>query len=51
MHDANLNAAAAGLLDELPLLFGELGEDPHAAASSATVMIARDLTPTVIPSR
>jgi hypothetical protein len=50
MHDANLNAAAAGLLDELLLVPGELGEDPQAAASSATAMIARALTGAVIAS-
>jgi hypothetical protein len=48
MQEANLNAASAGLLDALALVFGELGEDPQAATNSAMETMARDRTPRVV---
>jgi hypothetical protein len=45
MHEAYLKAAAAGLLDVLPLVFGELGDDAQAAATSAAEMMTRDRMP------
>jgi hypothetical protein len=45
MHEANWNAAAAGLFDALPLVLGELGDEPQAAAKSARDTMASDRMP------
>jgi len=45
MHAANLNAAAAGLLDVPLTVIDFVGEAPQAAASRATEMMTRDRMP------
>jgi hypothetical protein len=45
MHEANLYAAVAGLLEALPPVVDVLGDAPHAAASNAREVIASSRMP------